>query len=266
MLNKLILFLLFASLLYANKGVFIKSLNKENQVDVYIINNNLYDITLKYDCNYSNLISSQLFPSIKVVKANSKKKILSFYKSSNKYSLKSSIKYVIGDKNSIHNDEYIYALPYKVGTKQQVTQGFNGYFTHKGNSLYAIDFALKVGTRIYASRGGIVVDIKNGGYKNGGKEYMGDANYIIIKHNDNTYSKYVHLQKGGAKVKIGQKIKRSQFIGFSGNTGYTNGPHLHFVVFKAKSYNKRESIKIKFISKNGIIEEPIRGKYYTSIK
>jgi len=266
--NKVVLILIFC-IIYLQAGskeIFIKNIKEGSHINTYIVNNKLYDITVQYKARVKNLITTDTMPIEKIVKSKSKKRITGFYISGGKYSLKSSFSFTIGSKYAIHNDKYLYRLPYAINSYTMVTQGFNGHFSHKGNSLYAIDFAMKIGTKIYASRDGIVVNLKNDGYKNGNRKYISHANFITIRHNDDTYAKYVHLKKGGVIVKIGQKIKRGQFIGLSGNTGFTNGPHLHIVVFKGKSYNSRQSIPIKFISASGVINKPIRGKKYKSVK
>ena len=260
-------FLLLSSYLYAQKTVYTKSKVSKGIIEVYLINTNLYDITYKYNATFSNLICSDDLPIINSLNSKSTIKIATFYIMGKDYKLSNHYSWVVGSKYSIHNNFYKYRLPYKIGTSQIVTQGFNGKFSHKGNSQYAVDFGMKKGTKIYASRGGIVVDIKNDSNMHGSnKTYAKYANYITIKQDDGTYAKYVHLQKNGAKVTLGQKIKRGEFIGLSGNTGYTNGPHLHFVVFKAKDTTNRTSIPIKFISKNGIITKPIKGKRYIAVK
>jgi len=262
----LILFICIVSLQAVSKSVYVKNEKDNSHINTYIVNNSLYDITVQYNAEVNNLITTDILPIQKIVKAKSKKRITGYYISSGKYSLKSNISFTFGSKYSVHDDTYLYRLPYQLKTYQQVTQGFNGYFSHKGNSLYAVDFGLKVGTKIYASRGGIVVDTKNNGYLHGDKNFIAHANFITIRHDDGTYAKYVHLKKGGVKVKVGQKVKRGEFIGYSGNTGYTNGPHLHFVVFKGKTYNSRESLRIKFISANGVVNNPIRGLKYRAVK
>jgi murein DD-endopeptidase MepM/ murein hydrolase activator NlpD len=186
-------------------------------------------------------------------------------KVSGKYGLKNSYSWVVGNKNVYHNNKYLYALPYKKGETKIVTQGFNGVFSHKGESKYAVDFNHNIGDKVYACREGLVVMVKSDGKKGGTlKKYYDDANFITIKHSDGTYGKYNHLAYNGVKVKVGQKIKRGEFIGVSGNTGYTNGAHLHFIVYKPKDYKSRESIPIKFISKEGIITYPKRGMRLTA--
>ena len=261
----LILFLVI-SLNATVNNVHIINKKSKTKIDVYIKNDKLYDITLLYNAKTKNLSSSTTLPIEKIIKSKSTKHIATFYKKGKKYFLQSTYKYALGSKYSIHDDSYLYRLPYSLGTSKLVTQSFNGKFSHKGNSKYAVDFKMKIGTKIHASRDGIVVNIKNNGSKHGSKKYIREANYITIKHKDGTYAKYAHLKKGGVAVKVGQKIRRGQFIGYSGNTGYTKGPHLHFLVFKGKSYNSRQSLPIKFISASGIIYKPIRFKKYKAVK
>jgi murein DD-endopeptidase MepM/ murein hydrolase activator NlpD len=62
------------------------------------------------------------------------------------------------------------------------------------------------------------------------EKYGGRANYIRIVHDDGTMGLYAHLKPEGVLVRVGQRVKTGQRIGFSGNTGYTSGPHLHFAL------------------------------------
>ncbi len=59
---------------------------------------------------------------------------------------------------------------------------------------------------------------------------------------------YWHLQKDGVLVNIGDTVKQGQLIGYSGNTGYTAFPHLHFQVYDATGKN----IATRFETKKGI--------------
>ena len=263
----LLVFILFCSTLNAkSKNVYVKNIKIGSKINVYLINKNLYDITVLYNARTESLISTNDLPMEVTVHARTKKLINSYLVKGRRYTINSIFKYTIGSKYSIHDDTYLYRLPYKLGTSKMVTQSFNGYFSHKGNSRFAVDFGMKIGTKIYAARGGIVVATKSDGSKSGNRKYIKDANFILIRHNDGTYAKYAHLRKRGVRVKIGQKVKRGKFIGYSGNTGYTNGPHLHFIVFKGKSHNQRDSIPIKFISTRGVIYKPIRGNKYKAVK
>jgi len=262
-----ILFMIFSINIYAKESVYIDIKKSVDKIEVYMINKNLFDITFKYDSKYDGMLCLDNLPIKNVLKAKKKIKVASFMLTGGKFTLKHKFKWVVGNKYKRHNNRFLYTLPYKINTSQIVTQGFNGKFSHKGNSKYAIDFGLKVGTQIFASRGGLVVLTKNDGSKHGvGHKYKKEANYITIKHKDGTYAKYAHLKKGGVQVKVGQIIKQGEFIGYSGNTGYTNGPHLHMVVFTGKDHKSRKSIAIKFKTKSGILTKPIEGKRYIAIK
>ena len=62
------------------------------------------------------------------------------------------------------------------------------------------------------------------------ERYGGRANFIRILHEDGTMALYAHLREEGALVRVGQRVRGGQQIGLSGNTGFTTGPHLHFVI------------------------------------
>lgn len=56
------------------------------------------------------------------------------------------------------------------------------------------------------------------------------GNYVKIKHDDGYYTLYAHLKYGTVAVKKGEKVTKGQVLGYMGNTGYSNGAHLHFEV------------------------------------
>ncbi|UUU31774.1 M23 family metallopeptidase [Streptomyces sp. CA-210063] len=92
------------------------------------------------------------------------------------------------------------------------------------------DFAVKSGTAVAAAHGGTVV--KAGG--NGAGDGPAYGNAVVIKHGNGTFSQYAHLSK--VSVKVGQVVKTGQRIAFSGNTGNSSGPHLHFEIRTTASY------------------------------
>ncbi len=126
---------------------------------------------------------------------------------------------------------FLYDLPYEPFTSHRIIQGYFSRYTHKNKA--AIDFKMKKGTPVLAVRDGIVVRTKDdsdvGGWN---KKYRGDANFIVIEHEDSTRSSYRHLMHKGVLVQVGAQVFKGQIIGYSGNTGYTFSPHLHFMITK----------------------------------
>jgi murein DD-endopeptidase MepM/ murein hydrolase activator NlpD len=164
-----------------------------------------------------------------------------------------------GGKVKLDNS-YIYHLPFANGNKFFLIQAYNSKFSH-ANEL-SLDFKMKKGSKICAAREGVVTATKEdsdvGGLKD---EYYNEGNHIIITHNDGSVAMYWHLQKGAVLVNIGDTITKGQLIGYSGNTGYTAFPHLHFQV-----QNKNgEDIATRFITKKGIMYlRP--GKYHKAVE
>jgi murein DD-endopeptidase MepM/ murein hydrolase activator NlpD len=89
-----------------------------------------------------------------------------------------------------------------------------------------IDLGVPTGTPVMAADDGTVFAVGNNGKVQYGK-------YIVIKHADNLATLYAHLSK--QIVSSGQTVTRGQIIGYSDNTGYSTGPHLHFGVYWAPS-------------------------------
>lgn len=106
--------------------------------------------------------------------------------------------------------------------------------THK---IYpnSVDFICAVETPIKAAASGIIIDVKDisdkGGYS---RHYEKYENFIEIRHDNDEYSYYGHIKKGSATVKIGDKVRAGQIIGYTGQTGWLanmkDEPHLHFMV------------------------------------
>lgn len=104
-------------------------------------------------------------------------------------------------------------------------------FTGMNEMHPGLDIALKPGTEVVATGAGIVKRVNQKVIKN--KSY---GKYIVIDHGFGYETLYGHLSE--IFVKQGQKIKRWDLIGLSGNTGKSTAPHLHYgVYFNSDSKN-----------------------------
>ena len=84
------------------------------------------------------------------------------------------------------------------------------------------------------------------------EKYGGRANFVRILHDDGTMALYAHLKAEAAMVRVGQQVRRGQLIGLSGNTGFTSGPHLHFVLQVNRGMQLR-SIPFRMFGPQGIL-------------
>ena len=151
---------------------------------------------------------------------------------------KFSYKYSYNYGNTFQEDfdeDYEYALPYSRDSTYVVMQGYDGKFSHQGQE--ALDFKMPVGTPVMAAREGIVVKVVENFDKGcPGRECMEFNNLIMVLHPDGTFAEYAHLMFEGVKVEKGERIEKGQLIGYSGNTGFSSAPHLHFVVYLPKIF------------------------------
>ena len=245
----------------------IEAKHTQKYISIFIENLNPYTISLKVEASIENYDYDRSIKKEFVLRSGERKEYMRLFKQEEKFHFSYSFSYtwIIGSINAVHDDSYLYRLPYAIGTKHMVTQGFNGKYTHNGHSQYAIDFGMKIGTKIYAARGGVVVKLKENSNKGGvGREFSSYGNYVSIEHSDATLATYYHLNKNGVLPKIGQKVKRGDFIAYSGNTGYSSGPHLHLAVFKASSATRTKTIPIKFLAQESVIKNPLIGVNYTA--
>lgn len=175
-------------------------------------------------------------------------------------------RWTVGDRDAEHDDSVTYLLPYREGASYGVLQGYGSRFSHTGLERYAVDFNMRVGTPVHAARDGVVAKVveehDRGCWEDGCGAY---ANYIVILHQDGTTAEYYHLRKDGAIVEVGQRVAAGQHIGYSGNTGHTTMPHLHFAVYRAHTWGRTQSIPVRFLTHDGEITRPRRGARYTAV-
>lgn len=238
-----------------NGRVEIYRVEKEDRLEIYARNTNIYPVTVELDFELENLTPSRGLPYTGYLSAQNNQKIMELYYSDKRagWDYRSKYRYYMGNIFARHNDAFAYRLPYPKGEVYKVDQGFGGVFSHQGDLQYALDFNMPVGTEIYAARAGKVVLMEESNNRGGASEDMMDyANYITIMHDDGTFADYSHLQYRGVNVELGEEVRMGQLIGYSGATGFATGPHLHFVVKKTKRGGGFISIPVKFTTKDGI--------------
>ena len=92
-------------------------------------------------------------------------------------------------------------------------------FTGKSRFHRGLDFSVPVGTPVRATADGVVLQIKH---------ERGMGRMIRLDHGDHLTTAYAHLHDWS--VKVGQRVRRGEVIGHSGNTGRSTAPHLHYEV------------------------------------
>lgn len=143
------------------------------------------------------------------------------------------------DPNSIPKAAAIFSWPFdtsKINPIKNITQLFGGTeFAKLNPQVYGrpfhngTDFGMPVGTPVLSALGGVIEDSGNTDAFPGCYSY---GKWILVKHSNGLSTLYAHLSL--IKVNAGDQVKTGTLIGYSGNTGYTTGPHLHFTVYLTK--------------------------------
>lgn len=109
-----------------------------------------------------------------------------------------------------------------VGAKKLYVSG-----SHNG-----VDFGVPIGTNVKALSSGVVAGT---GDTDVDCRRVSFGRWVLIKFNNGLAATYGHLSVIG--VKVGDKVEEGQIIGYSGNTGYSTGPHVHISVYVATAVN-----------------------------
>jgi|SRR3989344_1296957 len=137
-----------------------------------------------------------------------------------------------------------YRLPVQKGDIQDWSKRKSP--AHTGRLRHSIDFFCEEETPIYASLEGEVAWLKEDSNEGGPqKKYWDKGNRIVLKHANQEYTAYEHLRYRGMVVELGQQVRTGQLIGYSGNTGWSNSPHLHFEVFTNPDRDESEGTTLQ---------------------
>lgn len=98
-------------------------------------------------------------------------------------------------------------------------------FSQRPTMHYGIDFTGSIGTPVYVTGDGVVIEAEY--------TFNGYGKQILVDHGFGYKTRYAHLSK--IDVALGEIVKRGQVIGLLGNTGKSTGPHLHYEVLHKNS-------------------------------
>lgn len=150
-----------------------------------------------------------------------------------------------------------YKLPWPAGVTYGCCQSNRGVVSHRGWEEFAYDFAMPVGSDVCAARAGVISRIE---VSHDGNGVNARNNYVVVDHGDGTSAWYLHLQKDGCQLRIGQQVAQGERIAASGNVGRSMRPHLHFQVLR----DTRELERVSFSDVTVDHGVPRMFKSYTS--
>ncbi len=98
-----------------------------------------------------------------------------------------------------------------------------------------IDFGAPMGTPVGASSYGTVTFVGFAGPT---------GNFVRLSHPGDIETGYAHLSRFAEGLKVGDKVKRMQIVGYVGSTGRSTGPHLHFSAKRAGKFFDPETLNL----------------------
>lgn len=99
---------------------------------------------------------------------------------------------------------------------------------YSGQGHNGVDFRASIGTPVKAALSGTVQEINQGAVK-----YCQYGKWVLVRHDNGLSTLYAHLSN--IAVSKGQRVGTGEVVGYSGDTGYATGPHLHLTVYIASA-------------------------------
>jgi len=240
--------------------VSMRKLGLEREPEYSFVNNIWGPVELELAlADAVNVSSEPPLPARIVIPGQTERRLLRIWPTdaSKGFSFSLSYQQMIGPPLEQLPAPYNYYPPFPLGLAFPISQGFDGATTHKDpENQYAVDIVMPIGTPILAARAGTVMEMEDNFHGAAQKErYLARSNHIRILHDDGTMAVYAHLQANSLRVREGAQVKRGEWIANSGNTGYSSGPHLHFVI-QLNVGMSLESMPFSFITPTGVTTTP----------
>jgi murein DD-endopeptidase MepM/ murein hydrolase activator NlpD len=244
----------------------VQLLNREIDGGAVLVARNTYyaPVELAWSLTNTENVSTDAPPAASVVvPARSDQELMTLRRADPRLPMRFEYElgYLLGSPDAVHAPEQAYRLPYALASSHVVSQAYPDAITHAdAASMHAFDFAMPIGTGIHAAREGVVVDVASDFYDAGlDPDIDGPrANIVRILHADGTLALYAHLNWNSIRVVPGQRVQRGEQIADSGNTGFSSGPHLHFVV-QRNDGGRLVSVPVEFAGPGGAPVVPRRG-------
>lgn len=237
----LLLFLVTPALAFAQVDAEAFEEPAENGVDLYLRNEELSPVTFVFKLDLNGMSATPAALTL-VVPAQTNRFLayrLRIDPDAMKYGYGYEYSTNIGDHlQTGYDTTFVYELPVGPGKTADISQGYFGKYSHRDQM--ALDFNMAEGTPVHAARGGIVTEVEESNDRGcPSKNCEQYENRVIILHDDGTFAGYSHLRQNGALVSVGDTVQTGQLIAESGATGFANGPHLHFSVFRQGMKNRQ---------------------------
>jgi murein DD-endopeptidase MepM/ murein hydrolase activator NlpD len=150
----------------------------------------------------------------------------------------------------------------------RISSGFSGARLHPIlNTVRAhlgVDFAAPEGTPVWAPADGIVIARS--------RDAAG-GNQIALRHGGSYETHYLHLSRFAAGLKVGDRVRQKEVIGYVGTTGLSTGPHLDYRVRRAgtwvnpvkEAFPRAEQLPAQFAAKFAEYRTWLDGQAYTQL-
>ena len=148
----------------------------------------------------------------------------------------SQIDYIFDPTSIPDKGKGVLKIPFSVPAR--LTQGFgNTQFARQNSRHYGgafhpgVDWGLSTGTKIFSSADGVVIGTGDTDIVRSCQSW---GKWIAVEHRNGLTTLYAHLSH--ISVNEGDRVKSGALIGYSGNTGFSTGPHLHFGVYASSGF------------------------------
>lgn len=206
----------------------------------------------------TNLRSSRAWPFVVVLHPGQTDEMVRVRPGDERQGYNFSYRYAVllGDPQASPDPNARYRIPFENGRSFRVSQAPGGpMITHNdAQTANAIDVVMPEGTPIVAARAGFVIEIHEKSETRA--DLAGRGNFVRIFHADATWADYAHLSRIASDLLPNARIDAGTLLGYSGNTGQSSGPHLHFHV----QHNDRgtvRSIPVRFHTRTQGVVTPV---------